>query len=255
MVDDPYATDADWYDRIHAGHREDIGLWLAFAGRTERPVLEVGVGTGRIAVELAIAGSVVTGLDPSPAMLARARAHADEAGVDLTLLQGRVDGLELAPGEFGFALLPADVFLYCEDGHEQVATLTALARCLHFNGTLAIDVPGPALGLDPASNGQALLVHTGEDGDGAVLDTWHIHEDDLAAQTRLLRVVYETTSRDGAVRRRLSEHRLRYVGRFELEYLLRLAGLAVLDTYGDYDLGPLTNDSERMIVTARRIEG
>jgi hypothetical protein len=57
------------------------------------------------------------------------------------------------------------------------------------------------------------------------------------------------------VRRQHSEHHLRYVHRFELEYLLRVAGLVQLDVYGDYDLGPLTSSSERMIVTAQRTEG
>jgi len=45
------------------------------------------------------------------------------------------------------------------------------------------------------------------------------------------------------------------VYRFELEYLLDDSGLALSDVYGDYDLGPLTNDSERMIAIARRRDG
>lgn len=57
------------------------------------------------------------------------------------------------------------------------------------------------------------------------------------------------------MRRRVSEHELRYVYRFELEYLLDDSGLALSDVYGDYDLGPLTNDSERMIAIARRRDG
>ena len=40
-----------------------------------------------------------------------------------------------------------------------------------------------------------------------------------------------------------------------MELLLSIAGLALLDVYGDYDLGPLTNESERMIVIARRQQG
>src|SRR5688572_26418983 len=46
MPDDPYAVDAAYYDAIHGSFRDDIGLWLSFAGRTDRPVLEVGCGTG-----------------------------------------------------------------------------------------------------------------------------------------------------------------------------------------------------------------
>lgn len=252
---DPYALDAAYYDLIHAGHREDIGLWQSFAMRTNAPVLEVGCGTGRIAVELALAGVAVTGVDPSAAMLERARARADEAGAELTLVEGTLGEAALDGDQFGFVLLPADVFLYCDDGEAQRELLAEAARLLRFDGLLAIDVAGPALGLDPGSNGQPVLVYAGEGPDGGTLDAWHVHEDDLAEQTRWLRVTYDRVGADGIVRRQQSEHRLRYVHRFELEYLLHFAGLAVVDVYGDYDLGPLTNDSERMIVTARRLQG
>lgn len=251
-----YETDAQYYDLVHEGQSdEDVGLWLAFAGRTPRPVLEVGCGTGRIALALALAGHTVSGIDPSPPMLELAREKAAEAGLEVELIEGRVTELALEPGKYGFVVVPADVFLYCESGEEQVVTLHVLGEAMAFDGILAVDLPGPALWLDPASNGQPLLVHTGETAAGETLDTWHIHEDDLALQTRTLRVTYERTAPDGAVRRQMSEHRLRYVYPFEIECLLRLAGLVPLDVYGDYDLGPLTNESERMIVTARRSEG
>lgn len=253
--DDKYAVDAEFYDAIHSGYTGDVGLWLSFAGRTDRPVLEVGTGTGRIAIEMARAGHTVVGIDPSAAMLARARAKNDEFGLDAEFIEGSLTDLALEAGKYGLAIIPADVFLYCENGEEQLAWLRALAAALHFNGLLAIDVPGPALSLDGLSNGQPLLTFSGEAEDGRAFDAWQVHEDDLAAQTRWLRVTYERTGADGLLRRWQSDHELRYVYRFELEYLLSLAGLVQLDVYGDYDLGPLTNESERMIVIARRIEG
>ncbi len=252
---DPYFHDAPFYDLIHHNDPGDTGLWLSFAGRTDRSVLEVGTGTGRIALELAREGYDVTGIDPSSAMLALARAKAEEAALDVNFIEGRLTDLALEPVEYGLVLIPADVFLYCTDGEEQIAMLKAAHDCLHFNGALALDLPGPALWLDPATNGQPLLVFSDTLEDGLMLDVWHLHEDDLAGQTRMLRVTYETTDPEGIVRRRQSDHYLRYVYPFELEYLLRMASLAQADIYGDYDLGPLTNDSERMIVIARRSGG
>ena len=252
---DPYTADAGFYDAIHAGFREDIGLWLSFAGRTDRPVLEVGCGTGRIALELAKAGHIVVGIDPSRAMLDRARQKADDDAVDVELIEGSLTDLALEAGHYGFILVPQDVFLYCENGEEQLAWLRAIAGALQFNGTLAIDLPGPALWLDPSANGQPVLVFAGETDGGEAFDAWHVHEDDLAAQTRWLRVTYEQVDDEGLVRRRQSEHQLRYVYRFEIEYLLAMAGLVLADVYGDYDLGSLTNDSDRMIVIARRMQG
>jgi len=249
---DLYAVDAQFYDLIHGRGGDDIGLWLSFAGRTDRPVLEVGTGTGRIALALARAGHVVVGIDPSEQMLAAARARAEEDALDVQFIEGSVADLALEPGHYGLVIVPSDVFLYCEDGEAQVAMLRALGACLTYNGTLAIDLPGPALGLDSATNGQPLLVHSIEEEDGSLLDVWQLHEDDLAMQARTLRVTYERTAPDGTVRRWISAHQLRYPHRFEMEYLLAMSGLAQQAVYGDYDLGELTNASERMIVIATR---
>lgn len=252
---DPYAVDAPYYDLVNRPGDDDVGLWLSFAGRNTRPVLEVGAGTGRIAIELALHGHDVTALDPSTAMLAIARQKADDAGAGLTLVDATVAQAALEPEHYGFVLVPADVFLYCQDGEAQLEMLRVLRASMHFDALLAVDLPGPALWLDPTTNGTPIVVFIGPTSEGEALDVVHLREDDVAAQTRLLRVTYERTGADGIVRRSSSEHRLRYVYRFEMEYLLHLAGLALVDVYGDYELGPLTNDSERMIFVARSAAG
>ena len=245
---DPYAVDAEFYDRIHPAGGEDVGLWLSFAGRTALPVLEVGTGTGRIALDLAGAGHAVTAVDPSPAMLAIARSKNEERGLDATLVEGSLGNLPLRQGdEFGLVLVPADVFLHCLDGEAQLHALDQLRTGLAFDGRLVIDLPGPAAFPDGLHNGEPLLVYSAVDDAGIRLDAWQVHEDDLAAQTRTLSMRYERTLPDGTVRRAVSEHLLRYVYRYEMEYLAHMTGLRLLDVAGDYDLGQLTHGSERMI--------
>ncbi len=114
-----------------------------------------------------------------------------------------------------------------------------------------MDLPGPAQWLDGLHNGEPVLVYSAPD-EGGRLEVWQVHEDDLAAQTRVLSMRYERTRPDGGTWRAVSEQVLRYLYRFEMEYLLHLAGLQVLDVFGDYDLGELTHDSERMIFIAGR---
>jgi SAM-dependent methyltransferase len=252
MADDPYAADAEFYDAIHAGLDDDAWLWASFAGRSDRPVLDVGTGSGRIALALAREGFRVTGVDPSAAMLARARAAAEREGLRVEWLEGRPPGVAVQREAYGLVLLANDVFLYCEDRDAQVACLRWCAAALHFNGALIIDVPGPAMALDPSSNGQPLVAWSGELPDGRWLTAWHVSEDDLAEQVRELTVLYDVTGPDGVLRRSHGQHRLRYVYRFEMELLLEAAGLEVEDVCGDYGLGPLTGESERMIVVARR---
>ncbi|MBK7329949.1 MAG: class I SAM-dependent methyltransferase [Dehalococcoidia bacterium] len=141
MSDDPYAADAAFYDAIHGDFREDTGLWLSFAGRTDQPVLEVGCGTGRIALELARNGHEVTGIDPSAAMLAIARAKAEADALEVSFIEGRATELALEREGYGLVLIPLDVFLYCQDGEEQVSLLRTLGETLVPNGALAIDLP------------------------------------------------------------------------------------------------------------------
>lgn len=253
MTVDSYAVDARFYDFWHPPEAPDIPLWQSFAARTEHPVLEVGVGTGRVALALARAGFDVVGIDPSPAMLAAARAKAEEDALDIELIEGRLPELMFEPGSFGLVLFPSDVFLAFHDAEEQLENLKSARRVLHADGLVVLDVPGPAQWLDPSLNGQPILVCSRSLPSGEQLDVWHLREDDLARQERLLRVAYELTAPDGSVRRFFSEHLLRYVYPAEADALLRAAGLAPVDRYGDYDLGPLTNDSERMIVVAKGV--
>ena len=251
----PYDADARYYDLLHEGYEDDVALWQSFAGRTDRPVLEVGCGTGRVAVPLALAGADVVGIDPSPAMLALARRRAFAAGVKVDWREAALPSAQLEGERYGLVLIANDTFLYARDGTEQLAWLRACANARHFNATLVVDLPGPALWLDPATDSQPLVVASERLDDGSWLQITHVRQDDLATQVRRLVATYETTAPDGTLLRTHSEHHLRYVYRFEVQYLLQAAALQVLDVYGDFELGPLTNASERMIVTARRMEG
>ncbi len=249
--DDPYAVDAAFYDAVHGEGGEDLQFWAPFARERDGPLLEVGAGTGRLTLPLAREGHALTALDPSPAMLAIARAKAAATGLDVAFVEGRLPGAGLPRDAFAAVLFPADVFLACADAAEQVAALGEAAAALAPRGQVALDLPGPGHWLDPARNGEPVLAFEGRI-DGDALLVWHVREDDLVAQTRVLRVLYERTGADGLARRAVSRHRLRYVARPELDLLLAAAGLRALDAWGGYALAPLTNASERMIVIAER---
>jgi len=71
----------------------DLDLYVALADRDDGPIVELAVGTGRIAVPLAAAGHDVVGVDLDPAMLARAAVRAREFG------PGAVQRLALVEGD------------------------------------------------------------------------------------------------------------------------------------------------------------
>src|SRR5512144_3310525 len=82
---DEYAPFYDWENARTLGRR-DVPFWRNLAVHAGGPVLELGCGTGRIALPLGRAGAHVVGIDRSDAMLVRARARVKRAA-----MAGRID--------------------------------------------------------------------------------------------------------------------------------------------------------------------
>ncbi len=87
---------ADRYDEWSAEMTEDVPFYVELARETEGPLVELAVGSGRVAIPVAQAtGRPLLGIDTSPAMLALARERAAAAGVELELREGDMRELEL----------------------------------------------------------------------------------------------------------------------------------------------------------------
>jgi SAM-dependent methyltransferase len=87
-----YEAFAEIYDRWSDGMTEDIPFYVELARESDGPIVELAVGTGRVAAAVAReTGRRVIGLDLSPAMLARAR----ESGADLDLRLADMRDLQL----------------------------------------------------------------------------------------------------------------------------------------------------------------
>jgi SAM-dependent methyltransferase len=127
------------YDAEGAWGRDD-DYFLALVNKTPRArVLDLGCGTGRLALGLAAAGHIVTGIDPSSAALAAAKAKAGAASV--TWIHGTV---QLAPSAaFDVAIMTGHVaqFLLAENDWGQA--LEALSRSLVPGGRLAFNAYDP----------------------------------------------------------------------------------------------------------------
>src|SRR5215212_9508439 len=76
-----YDAIARVYDPWSVSVTEDVAFYVGLAVESGGPVVELGVGTGRIAIPTAAAGVRVIGVDSSPGMLAVCREHAELAGV------------------------------------------------------------------------------------------------------------------------------------------------------------------------------
>jgi ubiquinone/menaquinone biosynthesis C-methylase UbiE len=87
---------AERYDEWSAEMTEDVPFYVGLARETDGPLVELAVGSGRVAIPVAEAtGRPVLGIDTSPAMLAQARERAAAAGVELELRESDMRDLEL----------------------------------------------------------------------------------------------------------------------------------------------------------------
>jgi len=140
-----YDAIAGLYDAWSRSVREDIGFYVDEAKRSGGPVLELGVGTGRIAIPIAEAGVDVIGVDASEGMLAVARAAAAEAGVTERLDLRRGD-IRKPPAGTGARLVicPFRSLLHLQSDAERIRTLTAVHDLLPPGGRFVFDVFTPA---------------------------------------------------------------------------------------------------------------
>src|SRR3954463_11451461 len=91
-----YDSWADRYDDRSTGVAADVPFYVGLARQADGPLVELGVGTGRVAIPVARAtGSRVIGIDSSAGMLAQARLRAAEQGVELELREGDIRELEI----------------------------------------------------------------------------------------------------------------------------------------------------------------
>ena len=244
---DLYEIDAHYYDEIHNSWDSDLNFWVPFANRIKGELLEIGGGTGRITIRLTVEGHSVTSVEPSQSMRSIAKKKLLEKKLKAKFIEAKLPDAPLPPGKYSATLLPADVFLYCKNKQEQELTLFQIYNSLTYDGVVALDLPGPALGLAPEKNGESIIAFETENPEGHSLKVQHICYDDVIRKTRKLTIQYETSTGNEE-----STHELLYVSLEEMRALLEITGFEIANIYGDYSLDSYTPRSERMIIVAKK---
>jgi SAM-dependent methyltransferase len=141
-----YDAIARLYDPWSRSVVEDVSFYVEEARRAAPPVVELGVGTGRIAVPVAAEGIRVIGVDSSEGMLAVCRERAELAGVG-DLVELRQGDLRMPPVEerVELVLCPFRSYLHMQTEADRLAALGAARELLVPGGRLIFDVfrPGP----------------------------------------------------------------------------------------------------------------
>lgn len=248
---------ADEVRRLAAiGLLGDVPFYRTLAVESGGPVLEIGCGTGRLAIPMARAGVAVWAVDSAPAMLAQlaAKLAREPAAVRdrIAVVHGDAVALDLPDrGRFALAILPFNVAMLVADAGQRRRLLAAVVSHLAPGGRLALDVMNP-LALDTTADTKGV---PSEPRFNPLTATTYIKMSlaDAVDGDGVQRVYgwYGELRPDGGVTLTEYGFRWRMIGRDEVEAMLAEAGLTVERVSGDFEGTPWTPDSRRIVVTAK----
>ena len=227
---DPYAGFAAIYERWSAPMTEDVAFYVDLAREVDGPIVELAVGTGRVAIPVAAAtGERVIGIDVSSSMLEIARERAAAAGVELDLRLGDMRDFSLDEPA-ALITCPFRSLLHLPTWADRRRVFERVAGSLRPGGRFAWN----AFAFDPK-------IAVELDG------KWHTNTgvphriDYFPADNR----VTVTLEDDSAVT-------LWWIARSEWEGLVDVAGLEVEALYGWFDRRPFDDTSRELVWVARK---
>ncbi|MBN1224628.1 MAG: class I SAM-dependent methyltransferase [Candidatus Aminicenantes bacterium] len=242
-------TVARFYDTIYAKVRSiDTGYYLKKIAQTKGPVLEVGVGTGRIFFTALKKGADIFGIDASPAMIEKLKKKIGPEDQCRVAVQDAIS-MQLEK-KFDLIIAPFRVFSHLITVEDQLSALDKIHDHLMPGGLFIFDVFIP--------NHKALaegmtdrLDFEGEHAPGKILRRYSSTQTDPIEQLIhvTMRFVWEENGREMTDK---WEFPLRYFFRYELEHLIGRSKLKLGHIFGDFHENELDADSEEFLVVCTR---
>jgi ubiquinone/menaquinone biosynthesis C-methylase UbiE len=253
---DDYAPYYDWENRQTVGRR-DIAFWSALvrlrasATSARQAVLELGCGTGRVAIPVANTGATVIGIDRSASMLDRARMRVRRAKLQsrVKLIRGDIRHLPFPDQTFPLVLAPYGMLQSLLDERVLSETLTDVRRVLERHGMFGVELVADLPAWDEYSNRVTLRSARGPHGKPIqLIET--VRQD---RRNRITRFEQEFVEGRGTTATR-KKFRLAFRNLTVPQMVQRLekAGLEVSALLGDYQGGPWDLRAEVWIILARR---
>jgi ubiquinone/menaquinone biosynthesis C-methylase UbiE len=220
---------AERYDEWSAHMTDDVAFYIGLAQEADGPIVELAVGDGRVAIPVAEAtGRPVLGIDSSAIMLARARRRADEAGVQLELREGDMRDLALEEPA-ALVYCPYRALLHLPTWADRRRTFEHVAAALRPGGRFAW-------------NAFAFDHHVAASLDGRHQDAPVPHTTTYAVADNRVDLVLD----DGET------SSLWWATKNEWLGLIDVAGLEHERLSGDFEGGPLRDDSREYVFVTRR---
>ncbi len=241
--------DPQTFDVEDNGYREDWALTEQWASRLGGPLLDVGCGTGRVAIHMAKLGYEVTGVDVVPEMIewGKQKAAKEGASIEWVVADGRDFHLHK---QFAFAYMLEHVFQFFLTREDLEGMLGCVREHLQPGGCFLFVTRNPTLRNLLELRHTEPQKYATPDG-GQLVATEQMHYD---AMTQIQHYARRLTflKPDGRQEEKVLRTALRYVFPQELEALLFYNGLQVRARYGNWQGEPLSADARSMIYVCER---
>ncbi len=137
---------AIWHDVECAAYLADVDVWRELAEGTEGPILDLGCGTGRVALDLASRGHDVTGIDTDAELVEALRVRARERGLQVDAEPGDARSFELGRS-FALVISPMQVVQLLGGPDGRRSMFAAVRSHLDVGGTFAAALANPFEGV------------------------------------------------------------------------------------------------------------
>ena len=241
--------DAAYYDQTYRRRRDDVRFYTRRARAHGGPVLELGVGTGRVALAVAREGVEVFGVDRMSPMLERLRSRLEREPqrVREAVTLVNADLYELAlERRFGLVMAPFHVLNHVYTYDDLERALGVVKAHLEVAGQFMFDVrlPDPVeLARDPRK-----VYRVGKVPLPGRSGLYHVRERydyDAVTQVQTVEMAFIHVDDPSSFELQMITHRCYFPA--ELEALLRHSGFVVRERFGDFTEGPLDETSDSQV--------
>jgi ubiquinone/menaquinone biosynthesis C-methylase UbiE len=247
---DAYAPFYDW-ENAQTVARRDVDFWRRLALAHEGPVLELGCGTGRIALPVLKAGAQLIGIDRSEPMLARARTRLARARVAhrAMLIRGDIRYLPFRSRRgFDLVMAPYGILQSLTRERDLQATLASVARVTRQGGLFGVDLVPDLPRWDEYRRKTSLKGRRGTTTTVTLIES--VRQD---RRRKLTIFDHEYVERRGRAR---SVHRFALTFRTlsvpQMASRLEKAGFAIQAILGDYQGGPWDERADVWVILAEK---
>ncbi|MCK4443891.1 MAG: class I SAM-dependent methyltransferase [Thermoplasmata archaeon] len=233
------------YDQRYRVITEDIPFWIRRAEEYGDPVLELAIGTGRVAIPMVKEGFKVTGIDISDSMMDVGKEKTTREGVDIEWVVGDIRDFHLGK-KFNLIIFPLNTICHLLRLEDLESCLSCVKDHMLPEGGFVVDAFVPdqeRLARDPT---ERFFNTEYEDPEGkGMVKIFESNEYDPTRQVNRVRFYYQIPGRTEEL---VEELNMRMFFPQELDALLKHNGFRIEAKYGDYDDAPFGRKSPKQMV-------